>query len=160
MNADILNDLAARVEAGSTVFVIFRETGEYSDHVVSAIRFTLSEDDAKAAVATANEEGKSKAHLMPAYPPVESLYKWHMPDGKWLDGLPYYARPEGGKWMLAPDSDAIAARNAAAQAKYERECLAMGCVDPYGPANYATYSYEAVTLWTPRAAIAKENEGG
>jgi len=158
MNADILNDLAARVEAG-TVFVILRETGEYSDRNVGAIRFVLTEDDAKAAVTTADEEGKSKAHLRPTYPPVESLYKWHMPDGKWLDGLPYCARPEGGKWMLAPDSDAIVARNAAAQAKYKRECLAMGCVDPYGPTNCATYSYEAVTLWRPSAAIAKENEG-
>lgn len=130
------------------VFVILRETGEYSDRDVVAIRYVHTEGEAQAAVDRATVEAQSMFHLKPEYPTIENTHGFQMPDGSWLPAdHDFWGRPHSAKYCLKPDADEITRRNEERHAEYGRQCLAMGCVDPMGPQAGASYHYQAVSLW-------------
>jgi hypothetical protein len=123
-----------------TVFVIIRQTGEYDSYYETAIRFVLTKDEAKAAIALATEEGKAKKQ--PPYPACESQYGTLMPDGSWLEGW-HPGHP--GAWTLKPNAADLKMIEDTAIEIWRANCRAMGCVDPEGPDPDASYVYEEVS---------------
>lgn len=121
-----------------TLYVIMREVGEYDDRYETAIRYVLTEAEAKAAVERAELEGKTLKG--PPYPDCPPAYNWFRADGTEVG-----AWEPGATFLPQSDHEARAAQSEAMLAAYRAECLAMNCVDPGGPCDYATYSYEAVT---------------
>lgn len=127
------------------VFVIMRSTGEYSDRDERPIRFCLTEDEAKAAVELASIEAQRDE-----LPPFRSAHTHglQMPSGEWLPDATLATRPREARWVAYPNAEEITRQNKLWEAEYYAACLALGHVDPGGSVNYATYSYEEVTLWT------------
>lgn len=133
-----------------TVWVIIREVGEYSDREVTPIRYCLSEESAKAAVALADEQKQMNPSLWPEYKTESTLCR-QMPDGS----LVYDMEFRDPRWRISipisrPDAEQVRERNQRHKEQYEAAIAALGHVDPRGchPENY--YSYEPVTLWRER----------
>lgn len=131
-----------------TIYVIMKSTGEYSDRDERPIAYTLTEDEAKAAIQRVTVEAQ-RGDERPKYPDFESELGWFLPDGSevsWGLGDP---RPEGVKARILPDADERQARNEARRAAYYAALEALGHVDPEGADPEAIYSYEVVELVQP-----------
>jgi len=139
--------------APEAVWVIFRETGEYSDRMVTPIRFVLSEAEAQQAVERAEVEARTVTPI--PYPDSPSPYGWQRPDGSFDEAATFRIGMslEGLRWGRRPDADEREAASNADRAAWEAATEALGCVDPGGPEPDARYYAEPVKrMPTLRAA--------
>lgn len=125
------------------IYVIIRETGEYSDRDWMTVCYVKTEDEAKAAIERVTIEQQQA--VLPRYPSTESAWGHRLPDGSYFEGN-WRDRPENAVWERKPNGDELEAIAEAAKQKYYEECRALGHVDPDGAQQGATYSYESVDI--------------
>jgi hypothetical protein len=122
------------------IYVIIKETGEYSDRDVEAIGYVLTEDEARAAVERADIE---KMMPQPQYFQCLPIYEWM------IDGVIVSSSGNGARFTRVPDADAHEQENNRRRAIYEQQCFDLGHVDPGGCDRHATYSYQRVPMVRP-----------
>lgn len=138
-----------------SVFVIMRETGEYSYRDFQPIRYVLTKEEAEAAVERADLE--KKFGNQPPYVRHKTHGFFDDTGREWEFGQ----RPVGVdvQFRAYTNAEELTRENERLEQEYTAACLAMGNVDPRGCVPDASYFYEEVTLYAP-AQVGRHPKGG